>query len=297
MKAINPSISIVTPSYNQAEFLEATIDSVLSQNYPSLEYIIIDGGSTDGSVDIIKKHEKHLTFWCSEPDSGQYDAINKGFRYSTGEIMAWINSDDMYLPWALKTVADIMSSLPTVEWLTTLYPGHWDYCGFCKGFGNTPGFSLDAFLDGYYLPTNGVGYWIQQESTFWRRSLWVRSGSCLNNNLKLAGDFELWCRFYLHTNLYGTASPLGGFRFQYCQKSKNIQEYISEATLALLAMRQHLNWNYYIKTGKNRVFHQIRQIPKLTSSIISRWGYNGKKIVRVDSDHPDGYWKIEDYRF
>lgn len=211
--------------------------------------------------------------------------------------MAWINSDDMYLPWALKTVADIMYSLPTVEWLTTLYPGHYDYSGFCKGFGNTPGFSIDAFLDGYYLPTNGVGYWIQQESTFWRRSLWVRSGSCLNNNLKLAGDFELWCRFYLHTNLYGTASPLGGFRSQYYQKSKNIQEYISQATLALLAMRQHLNWNYYIKTGKNRVFHQIRKIPKLRSSIISRWGYNAQKIVRVDSDHPDGYWKIEDYRF
>jgi glycosyltransferase involved in cell wall biosynthesis len=83
-----PKISIVTSSYNQSQFLEATIQSILSQNYPNLEYIIIDGGSSNGSVEIIKKYEKHLHFWCSESDKGQYDAINKGFNYATGEIMA-----------------------------------------------------------------------------------------------------------------------------------------------------------------------------------------------------------------
>ena len=84
-----PKISIVTPSYNQAEFLERTILSVLNQNYPNLEYIIIDGGSTDGSVEIIKNYEKYLAFWVSEPDNGQADAINKGFIKSTGEIVGW----------------------------------------------------------------------------------------------------------------------------------------------------------------------------------------------------------------
>ena len=100
-----PKISIVTPSYNQAKYLEETICSVLNQNYPNLEYIIIDGGSTDGSLEIIQKYEKHLTYWVSEPDSGQSNAINKGFKHAKGELFGWINSDDYYLPDAFSAVA------------------------------------------------------------------------------------------------------------------------------------------------------------------------------------------------
>jgi glycosyltransferase involved in cell wall biosynthesis len=100
-----PKISIVTPSYNQAEFLERTILSILNQNYPNLEYIIIDGGSTDGSVEIIKKYEKYLTYWVSEPDKGQADALNKGFKIATGEILTYLNSDDVFLPGILHRIA------------------------------------------------------------------------------------------------------------------------------------------------------------------------------------------------
>jgi glycosyltransferase involved in cell wall biosynthesis len=92
-------ISIVTPSFNQAAFLQETMDSVLSQRDPNLEYIVIDGGSSDGSVEIIQQHAAQLAHWVSEPDKGQYDAINKGFAKVTGDVMAWINSDDKYTPW------------------------------------------------------------------------------------------------------------------------------------------------------------------------------------------------------
>src|SRR3954451_4058140 len=103
-----PSISIVTPSFNQAPFLAETIESVLGQNYPNLEYVIIDGGSKDGSVDIIRRYEKHLAYWVSEKDKGAADAISKGFARATGDILAYLNSDDVYLPGSLQTVAGVM---------------------------------------------------------------------------------------------------------------------------------------------------------------------------------------------
>lgn len=110
-----PRISIITPSFNQAAFLERTILSVLEQGYPNLEYIIIDGGSTDGSVNIIKKYQERLAYWISEPDRGQAHAINKGLRMATGELAAWQNSDDIYYPGAFKSLAREVARSPYVD--------------------------------------------------------------------------------------------------------------------------------------------------------------------------------------
>jgi glycosyltransferase involved in cell wall biosynthesis len=201
-----PKITIVTPNYNQVKFLEQTIQSVLEQNYPNLEYIIIDGGSTDGSVDIIKKYARKLAYWVSEPDKGLYDAVKKGFDKSTGEIMAWINSDDMYHRNAFYIVAEVFSSFHNVDWIQGL-PAYYDEQGRSVWVDSYKQWSKHDYYSGEYE-------WIQQESTFWRRSLWEKVAGEFNTSYKYAGDLALWTLFFRHASLYSMACLLSGFRFR-----------------------------------------------------------------------------------
>lgn len=228
-----PKISIVTPSYNQGEFLEDAILSVLNQDYPVLEYIIIDGGSNDNSVEIIKKYEEHLHYWISEPDDGQYHAINKGFSMASGDVFAWLNSSDFYLPWTLKTVGNVFSELPEVNWLTTLNKLVFSEDGYCVNNSQVPAYSKRAFLDGCHLPVwpRNLG-WIQQESTFWRRSLWETANG-LSLDYQYAADFDLWCRLFDIAHLYGVASPLAGHRYHAEQLSQLGNKYKKEAEMIL----------------------------------------------------------------
>ena len=236
MSSDSLKISIVTPSFNQAAYLEETIDSVLSQRDPNLEYVVIDGGSTDGSVDIIRRHAARLAHWVSEPDKGQYDAINKGFDKVTGDVMAWINSDDKYTPWCFSIVREIFSRFPDVEWLSTVQALSWNAQGQATHINFCGGFNRASFLKGGNLPTKGSfgRRFIQQESTFWRRSLWERAGGRMDTSLRLAADFELWARFYRHSELCGVLAPLGGFRAYGNQKSVlQVTEYMEEAERVL----------------------------------------------------------------
>jgi glycosyltransferase involved in cell wall biosynthesis len=231
-----PTISIVTPSFNQAQFLDEAMQSVLGQTYPHVEYVVIDGGSSDGSVEIIRRYADRLAFWASEPDQGQYDAINKGFARTTGDIMAWLNSDDKYTPWTLSVVADIFRSFPEIEWLTSVHPVSWNSRGQAVAVDFTGGFSRDAFVRGANFPVKGSygRRWIQQESTFWRRSLWERSGARLDTSLRMAADFELWARFYGQAELFGVQALLGGFRAHGAQKSVLYRDrYMAEAEQVL----------------------------------------------------------------
>ncbi|MCA1630481.1 MAG: glycosyltransferase, partial [Acidobacteria bacterium] len=181
-----PRITVVTPSYNQAEFLEQTIRSVLLQDYPDLEYIIIDGGSSDGSVEIIKKYEGHFAYWCSEPDRGQSHAINKGFARATGRIMCWLNSDDFYLPGTLRFAAESLAD----------------------GTGNSAivGHALRVYADGrppvklegkYENLTRLLQFWwgyeMHQPSIFWRREVFERVG-LLDESQHYIMDFDYWVR-------------------------------------------------------------------------------------------------------
>ncbi|MBN9351773.1 MAG: glycosyltransferase [Chitinophagaceae bacterium] len=219
-----PKISIVTPSFNQGQFLEETILSVITQGYPNLEYIIIDGGSTDHSVEIIRKYEQHLSYWVSEPDKGMYYALQKGFEKSTGEIMGWLNSDDMLHPKALFSIAEILS-IPGVKWMTGL-PNVFDEMGRTvnvKDLGKRC--RLRHVTDNVF---------IQQDCTYWRRELWNMAGAYLDKEFKLAGDFELWDRFFKYEKLYTTNCLTGGFRLsQSGQLSQNVDAYFTEVEKVL----------------------------------------------------------------
>jgi hypothetical protein len=230
-----PRLSIVTASYNRARYLAEAIDSVFSQAYPNLEYVVVDGGSTDGTAELVAKNAARLSWWVSERDDGQYEAINKGFAHTTGELMGWLNSDDKYVPWTFSVVSEIFTSLPEVEWLTTCFPLTWDDRGRAVACGFHPGFSRAGFLRGESLPGGdwySTGY-LQQESTFWRRSLWDRCGGRLDTQYRLAADFDLWIRFSKEAQLYAAATPLGGFRSHGDQKSAATSDYFEEARRSL----------------------------------------------------------------
>jgi glycosyltransferase involved in cell wall biosynthesis len=176
-------ITIVTPSYNQGHFLEQTILSVIGQQYPNLEFIIIDGGSTDASVEIIKKYEKHLTYWVSEQDNGQGAAINKGFSRATGDIIAWLNSDDMYLPGTLTHVASKLDSTrPELVF------------GNCVHIRENSPLVTGSDVESRHTQMNLVlADYIIQPSTFWTRDLWLKTGP-IDESLVFGFDWEWFIR-------------------------------------------------------------------------------------------------------
>jgi glycosyltransferase involved in cell wall biosynthesis len=177
-------VSIITPSFNQADFLEATILSVLNQDYPSIEYIIVDGGSTDRSVDIIRRYSDRLSWWISEKDRGQTDAINKGFARAKGQILAWINSDDTYESGAVSAAVEFLTSRPDIG-LVYANANYINENG--RVIGRFPAAQTD-----YRRLKRGYVH-IPQQSAFFRADLWHKVGP-LDPSFYFAMDYDLWVR-------------------------------------------------------------------------------------------------------
>lgn len=205
----SPKISIITACYNAERYIDSTIMSVISQDYPNLEYIIIDGGSTDNTIEIIKNYKDRLSYFQSKPDKGQYHAIQEGFKHASGEIMAWLNADDMYFPWTFRVVSHIFNEFKNVNWITGL-PSFFDKNGTLTNIYQYPASYDQSFIrKGFYR--SYLGGYLQQESLFWRRELWEKT-SGLDLKWEYAADFELWTRFAIYADLVPVKTPLAGFR-------------------------------------------------------------------------------------
>jgi glycosyltransferase involved in cell wall biosynthesis len=263
-----PKISIVTPSYNQGQFLEETILSVLNQGYPNLEYIIIDGGSTDNSVDIIKKYKDSLSYWVSEPDNGMTDALNKGFRRSNGDILNWINSDDYFLPAVFHAAVDAFNEGDSK--LGFIY-------GSCKNilsdgtvFDIRKPVNFDAGILRY-----GRNLFAQPASFFHRRVL--DKVGLLDENLPYAMDYDFWIRAcdagFTFKNI---GVPLAAFRFHGESKtvggrSKQTEEYEQVMLEKVLHLKRNRFSLVYLRTVvrlfrlKNMILRGIQQ---------KQWSFN-----------------------
>lgn len=208
---MKPKISIVTPSYNQGQYIEWTIRSVVLQRYPNLEYVVMDGGSSDGTLPILKWYQRHLSYWVSEKDGGQSDAVRRGFERSSGDIMAYLNSDDVLAPGALNFVADFFERNPKIDAV----------------------YSHRCIID---EQNNVLGYWIlpphsnllmerwdliPQETCFWRRRLFERAGN-LDSSFRFALDYDLFVRYMRAGKFRRVPRFLSAFRMH--KESKTVSQ-------------------------------------------------------------------------
>lgn len=220
-----PLVSIITPAYNSSNYIEDNIESIMDQSYGIIEHIIVDGNSTDGTVQIIQKYEEQYNMkWISESDDGMYDAIEKGFDMASGDIYAWLNSDDMYLPWAVEVAVDYLTQ-DGVEWITG-HPARWDKNGILYYVNPLqPHYRRQWIKKGWYH--GGALGWMQQESMFWTAELWEDKGG-FPEDAGLAGDYYLWRQFAERSNIKQVGTVISGFRRHDEQITDNMVEYCSD---------------------------------------------------------------------
>ena len=278
VKNINfPKISIITPSYNQGSFIEKTIQSVLSQDYPNIEYIIIDGGSTDNTIEIIRKYDKWITYWESEPDRGQSHALNKGFARATGDVFAWINSDDYYEHCSINKVMKLFvnSEIMIVNGNCMMHDTH----------------SNKTFLDkaGEITTSRMLRYWTPffcppQPSIFFRKQVW-QEVMPLNEKLNYTMDLDLWLKMSLKYKFTYYNALLSHYLIHQTSKSGSEDGFIKfipewrKAALKYVfkssVKTQFLFWIDFLKKKK----HQDQKFTKSLKKILTNFWIKFRMFV------------------
>ena len=253
-RRIAPSMrfSVIMPSFNQAQFIERSLISVINQEYEGVEFIVMDGGSQDGTREILERYAKHLAVWRSEPDDGQSDALNRGFQCATGDICGWLNSDDLYLPGALHHVAQIFATYPDVEvvygdWLTIDESDRIiEHCPALPP-------SLNRLVT--------EGFFCNAQAMFWRRSLHERIGA-LDIGLHYTMDFDLMLRMLQVAGtraFFRTRRPLGCFRLQSEQKTGSSHDRGAEEHRRII-QRAGLAWKYAMRGRALRLAYRLSRV-------------------------------------
>ena len=254
-----PFVSIVTPSFNHAQFLERTMQSVLQQNYSNLEYIVQDGGSTDGTDRILEKYRTKLKSAESRPDRGQAHALNLGFQHASGEIMAWLNSDDLLLPAAISYVVAFFLAHPDVE---VVYGHRININEHDQEIGRwiMPSHDDELLRWADYIP---------QETLFWRRRIWEKVGASVDESFQFAVDWDLLLRFQNAGAKFARLPRfLGAFRVHAAQKTQAIIDGTGEAEMNRLRLRCHgrsATWFDLKRHTKSYLFHStmLRRLYRL----------------------------------
>lgn len=300
----DPRISIVVPSYNQGIFLAQNIESIIRQSYKNYEIILMDGGSSDTSELIIDQYRDHFSYVRQEKDAGHYAAINEGFALASGEILMWLNSDDMLHPGALHVIARAYRQFGSESGLFTGLPCTWDEAGQLTSININP----PQWGENYFLEMNlDTDSFMQQESTFFTHKLWDDIGGLNASRYPYAADFDLWLRMSAQSKIISLPYLIGGFRIHSQQRSHQYERYCFEAQQSKIAFVdqkkehqeqpdfekpfQELDWR---SNGEERYFLNHRQSITLYTSISPRnttaqqdsaynWKRNGFGVASLNS--------------
>lgn len=266
IKSVLPKVTLVTAVLNGERFFKETLASVRAMRYANLEYIVCDGGSTDGTLEILEANRDIISQVIVGKDKGIYDALAKGFAQGTGDIFGWIGCDDLLMPWCLNCVVAFMNLVPDCKWLTGV-PALFDGEGRMVAMAQVAPLYRRAWIRRRLYSSIGLGI-IQQESTFFTRKLYEQVGGLSQfREMRNAGDFNLWCSFAEHAELYQTEVLLAGFRLHGANTTGDGSNYLKEAKAVRIPAGLLIGSTYSYMMF---LWHRFRRRPRLVDILVPK---------------------------